>query len=695
MTVPHYHPASLGEPAAPFRRTGAIRRPQRLQPVGAAHAAGVPESAGWRSLELVTGRVVKPGELLAPHGEGAIRMPALLSPLGQNADQFAGAAEYVRDRAAEAEEAVNQALGRALVTLAAEGPLACADRTGMWAAGAGADAAGWLAALPGSRVVDLLPLPAVLRVVMPQQTVAALVASVPWLADEAADAVRSAAASVEEVVHDALGRTLTVLSREGPAAGVREAGASLAEVSRWAGNRVLSLPGAAQQALISAVPLPHWCTRLILRWAASLITARIYAAAGRAEHAVSAGADVLAGESLRALETVDQALRRFGADDEAAADAAPPLTAQQRRQLELRAFKATLLGLGADEVQALVTSLKASAESADAERLAIAREFQTMQRIAVAGGPEAYVHELDPGRRKLMERLEILWAKKEKATPSRILPHVILPGHYRDKHLREKAERCAARARLQDIIEELEVIGSVADRVDEIAALSPLQHVLGPDATGIGWLRQGELDACEALIRAAIAEADGYADTGRLGVLLDRLRREPDARSMLMVVRTRGIEVLHARKQNADELVAEFLLQQSEREPQGLRSWLEWAGVIAPDPVRVAEYDKLTGLVAQARDLSAATEYRISLFQSPEYSKRVHNANSTKAYRDWIKRYEQEHGELPPGLPEEAFNTASLMKMADILSESVEQQPPVVPGPPPVAGKASAAERLI
>ncbi|MGW7578591.1 hypothetical protein [Streptomyces sp. NPDC054765] len=609
-------------------------------------------------------------------------MPTLNHALNQVTEGLGNVAGLASDHASQVEEAVHGALSRALVTLANEGPVAFAQRAGTQTTQAATQAAAWVTELPGRRVAELLPLPTQLSSLLPQHTVAELLRTVPAAAAQAAEAVRGGAATAEEAVHDALGRALVTLANEGPAAFAQQAGTSLVEVSRWAGGALVRFPSAAQQALLEAVPLPQWCTRLTLRWAASYAAAHIYGAARQAGQTAVTVAGELGAEAMRMMDTVDQELHRICEPAEASPEqdtaagpaAAPEPTAQQVREAQLRAFRATLLGLGLEEVEELIGRLTTGADPLDADRLAVAREFQTLQWAAVAGGPEAYLRGFDAERSRLGDRISELLHKQDKITPSRVLPYAVLSRRYPEKHARQEAELAAFHARLAEIeaLRETVVRGS-----QEIGVLLTLiNHVQGPSATNMKVLKPQELAACEQLLQQALADARGDGDPARLRALLDRVRNEPDARSMLNVVHAEGIVGLYVRKERHDRRAEDIEARRAEHAP----GWLEWAGLREPDPDRVALAEQGAGLVAEARAISAEYARLISLYESPEYAQRTARAEADlKTIRDHDFRsiFNQEYKEASDRVAEALVGKSDkLLQAVDILLDRVKGDHP-------------------
>ncbi|MBP2406169.1 hypothetical protein [Streptomyces syringium] len=607
----------------------------------------------------------------------ADRMPTLSHALNQVAEGLDNTAGLAADHAAQMEEAVHGALSRALVTLAREGPAASAQRVGTLAAGAATQAAAWATELPGRRVAELLPLPDELSALLPRQTVAELLREVPAAATRAAEAVRGGAATAEEAVHGALGRALAALAGEGPVAGARSAGTSLVEASRWAGGALAQVPSAAQQALVEAVPLPQWCTRLALRWAASYAAAHIYGAARQAGQTVAAIAGELGTEAMGMMDVVDQELRQICAPAEqgpaAGPAAAPELTAEQQHEAQLRAFRATLFGLGPADVEELIGWLTAGTGPLDAEQLAVAREFQHFQRAAAAGGADAYMRDFDAERTQWEDKIKWLRQKQDKLTPSRVLPHAVLPARYRDKHAQQEAEITAAHARLAEIEELRETLVRGSREIGVLQSV--LQHVQGPSATNMEKLKPHELAACEQLLQGALSDVEGYGDPAGLKALLDRVRREPDARSMLKMVRARGVGELYALKERMDRLAGVLGAELSERAP----GWLERTGLRETDPALSAQVEQLSGQVAEAHALSAEYARLISLYESPEYADRTARAEADlKTFRDldFRRLLDQEYGEAADRVVAASGNNARLLQAMGILLDRVKGDPP-------------------
>ncbi|MFH8786647.1 hypothetical protein [Streptomyces roseoverticillatus] len=573
-------------------------------------------------------------------------MPALSHALNQVAEGLDNTVGLAGDHAAQIEEAVHGALSRALVTLAGEGPVASAQRVGTATAEAATQAAAWVTELPGRRVAELLPLPGELSALLPRQTVAELLREVPAAATRAAEAVQGGAATAEEAVHDALGRVLVTLASEGPVAGAQRAATSLAEASRWAGGALARVPSAAQQALVKAVPLPQWCTRLALRWAASYAAAHIYGAARQAGQTAATIAGEVGTEAMGMMDVVDRELRQICAPAEqgpaAGSAAAPALTVEQQRQADLRAFRAALFGLGREDVEELIGWLAAGTDPLDADRLAVAREFRSLQLAAAAGGADAYLRDVDAERTRLEEKISRLRKKQDKLTPSRVLPEAMLPARYRDKHAQQEAELTAAHGRLAEIDALRETLVRSSREIGVLRTL--LDHVQGPSATNMAGLKPHELAACEELLQEALADVEGYGEPTGLSALLDRVRKEPDARSMLKMVRARGVGELYALKERMDRLAGVFGAELSERAP----GWLEWAGLREPDPARPVQVERLAGQVAEARAVSAEYARLISLYESPEYADRTARAEADlKIFRDldFRRMLNQEYGE--------------------------------------------------
>ncbi|MBB4895869.1 hypothetical protein FHS39_004950 [Streptomyces olivoverticillatus] len=604
-------------------------------------------------------------------------MPTLSHALNQVAEGLDNTVGLAGDHAAEIEEAVHGALSRALVTLADEGPIASAQRVGTATAQVATQAAAWVTELPGRRVAELLPLPNELSALLPRHTVAELLREVPAAATRAAEVVQDGAATAEEAVHGALGRVLVTLASEGPVAGAQCAGTSLVEASRWAGGALARVPSAAQQALVEAVPLPQWCTRLALRWAASYAAAHIYGAARQAGQTAATIAGELGAEAMRMMDVVDRELRQICApaeqDSAAGPAAAPALTAEQQRQADLRAFRATLFGIGLEDVEELIGWLVAGTDPLDADRLAVAREFLSLRLAAVAGGADAYLRDSDAERTQLEEKISRLRRKQDKLTPSRVLPDAVLPARYRDKHALQEAELTAAHARLAEI----DVLRETLVRSSrEIGVLQTLiHHVQGPSATNMEALKPHELAACEQLLQEALADVEGYGDPAGLSALLDRVRREPDARSMLNMVRARGVGELYALKERMDRLAGVFGAELSERAP----GWLEWAGLREPDPARSAQVEQLAAQVAEAHALSAEYARLISLYESPEYADRTARAEADrKIFRDHDFRgiLGQEYEEAADRVVAALGNRARLLQVVDNLLMRVKGDHP-------------------
>ncbi|MFD9824853.1 hypothetical protein [Streptomyces violascens] len=610
-------------------------------------------------------------------------MPILHATWGQACEAGGNLAGMVADVASQAESAAHEALGRALTALASEGPVACAQH-------AGAQAASWLTALPDRRIADLLPLPEAVSPLLPEHTVAALLRTVPVAAAQAAEAVRSGAASAEEAVHGAMSRTLTTLAYEGPAACARQTGNSLLEGAWWTAATLAQAPSAAGQGLLRAVPLPLWCTRLLLRWAASYVAAHIYGAARQAREIAGGIAGELCDEAVRMMETVSQELGRLCAPAPAAAAPAPELTPEQRRTAELRAFRASLLGLGLDEVEDLIAQLE-TGDPPDAERLTMAREFHTLQWAAASGGADAYLQSLEPERLRLQERIGILQHKREKTTPSRVLPYALLPDHYRDKHHQEEAELVAARGRLGEIET---TRATVLRSRQEIADLQTLiEYVHGSTATRLAELTPSQLDRLSRLLQDAVNAADGFADTVRLREPLDRVRREPDARSMLNMVRARGVVGLYEQKDKADRAALVFDVQQGEYEP----GWLEWAALSAPDAARAAQYERLKGQAAEAYAVSAEYAGLIALYESPEYAQRVARAEARlKTFRDhdFDLLLRQEYEAAADRVVAAAGNNVTLLRVVGVLLDRLRGGRPEGLGRVHIANLEGLAQRL-
>ncbi|MWA07854.1 hypothetical protein [Streptomyces sp. BA2] len=601
-------------------------------------------------------------------------MPTLCRTLEQVSEGVGNALGLVADHAHQTEEVVHEALGRALTALAYQGPAACAQQLGARTAQAAAETSAWLTALPDRRIAELLPLPPVVCALLPPHTLATLLQAVPGATAQAAAALRDGAASAEEAVHEALGRALTALAYQGPAACAQQVGNSLEEVSRWAGGSLARLPASAQQALFDAVPLPRWCTRVVLRWAASYAAASFYRTACQAGQTATAITGELSAEAVRIMGVVERELRRFaipvagGAAPDALAGTAGglQLTGEQRRQAELRAFRATLLGMGLDEVQDLISELASSSDPLDIPRLATARQFLTLQWAAAAGGSEPYLDSLEPERARLLEQFGRLRQKQLKTTPSRVLPLAVLPARYRDKHLREKDEFGAARARL----EEIEATrATVLHSEEEITGLrAVIAHVQGPNANNLENLKPYELAACERQLQEAVAAAEGYADTACLRSLLDRVRREPDARSMLNVVRARGVVALYASREEMGRLVAIYETERAKYTP----NWLERAGLCAHDPDRAALLDRLTEQLKEAQAMAVEYAALLSLYQSPEYTQRTARAEARlKTFRDhdFHQLLSKEYEEAADRVVAAAGNSSVLLECAGTLLE--------------------------
>ncbi|MEV0322986.1 hypothetical protein ACIBKX_33050 [Streptomyces sp. NPDC050658] len=604
----------------------------------------------------------------------ADRMPVLCDTLDQVSENLGNAVGLVADHAHHAEEVVHEALGRALTALAHQGLGACAQHMATATAQAATEATAWLTALPDRRISELLPLPPAVSALLPRHTVAALLQAVPDATAQAAEAVRGGAASAEEAVHEALGRALTALAHQGPGACAQEVGNSLVEVSRWAGGTLAKAPADARQVLFDAVPLPHWCTRAILRWAASYAAASFYRTACRAGQTATAVTGELSAEATRIMGVVEQELRRFTGpvaaemdpDPGAVAGADPHLAAEQRSQAELRAFRATLLGMGLEEVQDLIGELTSSADPLDTHRLATAREFLTLQWAAVAGGTEAYLGSLEPERSRAHEQISRLQQKQHKATPSRVLPLALLPARSREKRLREKDEAAAARARLEEIEATRATVLRGSQEITGLQAV--IAHVQGPNAKNLASLKPHELAACERQLQEAVAAAEGYADTTRLRLLLDRVRREPDARSMLNMVRARGVVALYARSDDMERMVSVYGTERAKYAPD----WMERVGLSAHDPERAALYDRLTQQLEEARSVSAEYAALLSLYQSPEYAQRTAEAEARlKTFRDheFHRLLLKEYDEAADRVVAAAGNSSVLLECAGTLLE--------------------------
>ncbi|MFI1252863.1 hypothetical protein ACH4U6_03505 [Streptomyces netropsis] len=607
----------------------------------------------------------------------ADRMPTLSHALNQVAEGLDNTVGLAGDHAAQMEEAVHGALGRALVTLAREGPVASAQHVGTATSQAATQAAAWVTELPGRRIAELLPLPDELSALLPRQTVAELLREVPAAATRAAEAVQGGAATAEEAVHGALGRALATLASEGPVAGAQSAGTSLVEASRWAGGALAQVPSAARQALLEAVPLPQWCTRLALRWAASYAAAHIYGAVRQAGQTAATIAGELGAEAMGMMDVVDRELRQVCAPAEqgsaAGPAAAPELTEEQRRQADLRAFRATLFGLGPADVEELIGWLAAGKDPLDADRLAVAREFRSLQLAAVAGGADAYLRDFDAERTQWEDKIGRLRHKQEKLTPSRVLPHAVLPARYRDKHAQQETEITAAHARLAEIEELRKTLERSSREIGVLQTL--LHHVQGPSATNMAGLKPHELAACEKLLQEALADVEGYGDPAGLSALLDRVRREPDARSMLKMVRARGVGELYALKERMDRLAGALGAELSERAP----GWLERTGLRETDPALSAQVEQLSGQVAEAHALSAEYARLISLYESPEYTDRTARAEADlKAFRDldFRRLLDQEYGEAADRVVAASGNNARLLQAMGILLDRVKGDHP-------------------
>lgn len=665
--------------ATPPAPTEAMPRPvPRLGPP-AARSANIPPGIGRQLQEWSAGRPghssrreMAPRPAVSPLGPA--RMPTLCRSMDQVSEGVGNALGLVADHAHQAEDAIHEALGRALTALAYQGPAACAEQVGARTAQAAAEASAWLRALPDRRIAELLPLPSVVCAVLPRHTVAALLQAVPGATAQAAEAVRGGAASAEEAVHEALGRALTALAYQGPAACAQQVGNSLEEVSRWAGGTLAALPAAARQALFDAVPLPRWCTRAVLRWVASYAAASFYRTACQAGQTAADIAGELGDEAGRIMGVVDHALRQFvtpvaadaAPDAFAGAPADPRLVGEQRRQAELGAFRATLLGMGLEEVGDLISALASSTDPLDIPRLATAREFLTLQWAAVAGGSETYMDGLEPERARVREQFSRLRQKQHRITLSRVLPCAVLPARSREKRLREKDAFDAARARL----EEIEATRATVLRSNqEIGGLrAVITHVQGPNASNLEHLKPHELAACERQLQEAVAAAEGYADTDRLRFLLDRVRKEPDARSMLNMVRARGAVALYARREEMERLVVVYDTERAKYTP----SWLERVGLCADDPDRARLFDRLTEQLEEARAVAAEYAALLSLYQSPEYAQRTARAEArlkTIRDHDFHQLLSKEYEAAADRVVAAAGNSSVLLECAGTLLE--------------------------
>lgn len=617
-----------------------IHHPQRPASTPAAPARADTGYGRWL-LEWATGRPEPAASPSAAAPSAADRMPTVRHALNEAAE----AVDIVRSYATEAEAEVHEALGRALITIRNEGLQAVAQHA--WAQGTQAAGHG-------------LP---------PQQTVGDLLRAAPGTATQAAETVRRGAASAEAAVHEVVGRVLTTLAQEGPVSAAQQLGVSLVAATRWAVSTLAQAPSAAAELLPDRKALPHGATLAVLRAAA-----HIYRAAREVRQTAGAIAGELGGEAMRMMDVVDQELcwicvSAIAAADVVAAEAVQS-SPEEHHEAELQAFKATLLGFGLDEVQDLVDRLSATTDPADAERAAVAREFLTLQWAAAAGGPDAYLRGFEAERMRLSEQVRALEQKRAKITPSRVLPHAVLPDRYRDKHHEEATALESARARMAQIDETTASVTADRQQITDLQMITG--HVQGTDAGNLASLTSAQLARCEQLLREAITAADNLADTTRLQTLMQRVLKEPKARSMLDLLRAGGAGVLYAKKDEADRLVTLYEAQYATFAP----GWQERWGLWAPDPERAAEFERLAGQLAEARAVSAERAELVFLYQSADYAQRTARTEALhKALRDQeFHRQLMDEYDAARDRVSEQVNT-KLVKLVDILLQKVRSSP--------------------
>ncbi|MER5564397.1 hypothetical protein ABT071_38090 [Streptomyces sp. NPDC002506] len=289
----------------------------------------------------------------------------------------------------------------------------------------------------------------------------------------------------------------------------------------------------------------------------------------------------------------------------------------ERRDVELRAFGASLTGLDAQEIEAVMRGLETAPDTLADQKLDIARRAARLQSIAVGDVP-ARLTELEQSVADLRGRQDR--AREEKN--DLVLQTRALFSSSAQRTREERRRLMDDLAALEKAhTEELELIRRNIKEIDMLRAL--FLCVVGPDASGLQKMGNGYLEGLPAFLGTRIDEARGRYDVSRIDALLARVEREPLARETLAAIRARGPERLYASRDVFQQILARKEWTLHSLEPGRLERLLGRWGSRTEDPERDAVRRGLAGEIEQVRADLAKAAQRIAVFESEEYRGRV------------------------------------------------------------------------
>ncbi|WP_438297495.1 hypothetical protein [Streptomyces sp. HUAS TT7] len=292
----------------------------------------------------------------------------------------------------------------------------------------------------------------------------------------------------------------------------------------------------------------------------------------------------------------------------------------ERRDLELRAFGASLTGLDAQEIESVIRGLEKTPDALSEQKLEIARRSAHLQSIAVGDVP-GYLSELDQSVADLRDRQD--QARDEKNDLLLQTRALFSPSAQRTREeQRRLIDDFAALEKAH--AEEAELIRRNIKEIDMLRAL--FLCVAGPDAAGLQKMGNGYLEGLPAFLGTRIEQARGRYDVSRMEALLARVEREPLARETLAAIRARGPERLYESRDVFQQTLARKESTLHSLEPGYLERLLGSWGPRTEDPERDAVRHGLAAEIEQVRaDLDKAAQ-RIALYESDEYRSRVAQA---------------------------------------------------------------------